>query len=104
MLFPMPEAPERPRRRALWGIALTKQASFFADQRARDRARHEAALARVADAVDDLKMRLREVEHAAGLADIGRAPVTKPQLRADDNHRPTRCAAGATSHHQGDDR
>jgi hypothetical protein len=85
----MTAAPERPatsRRRELWR-ELARVAAFHGDQRVRDAARHDAALAGLGLQLEDIRARLRDVERAAGLADIATAPQTRPQLRAYANGR-----------------
>ena len=78
----MPEHPDRPTRRCRWQAELARQASFFADQRARDAARHDAALARVDRQLADIRDRISDVEHSTGCADIASAPRSRTQLRA----------------------
>jgi hypothetical protein len=80
LTFPFaPEVPGRGRRCA-WRAELARQASFFADQRARDRAMHAQELARIDRQIEDIRSRLVDLERGEGAADLSRAPVRKGEL------------------------
>src|SRR5258708_1379814 len=78
----MPAYPDRPRRPALWRDEMRRLASLLDDQRVRDRRDHDEALARLSDALADMRMRLRDVESASGLDAIRLAPTGNTRLRA----------------------
>lgn len=77
----VPDLREYPRRRIACQDELTHAIRILSDERARDRAHLADTLAALRTEITDLRWRLAELERAAELADVGRAPISGPALR-----------------------
>ncbi|MGH7038371.1 MAG: hypothetical protein ACREE1_09580 [Stellaceae bacterium] len=60
---------------------MRRALAILADARARDRAHLADTVAALREEITDLRHRLAEMERAAGLADITRAPIGRGELR-----------------------
>jgi hypothetical protein len=69
-----PPPPPQRRRRALWQDELRRADSVWRERSYRTEQRIDAAIARIARRVDDMLQRLTDLERAAGVADLDRAP------------------------------
>ncbi|MGH7054937.1 MAG: hypothetical protein ACREE4_22505 [Stellaceae bacterium] len=76
---PVPDKP--PRRRSLWQAEMRRALAILVDERARDRQQHAKSLALVQGQLSDIRQRLADLERAAGLADLTRAPAGRDALR-----------------------
>lgn len=74
-------APERPTRRARWEAELRCLARLLDDERARDRQRHAAQVVVLQGQLAELRNRMCDLERTSGMADIGRAPTRRGELR-----------------------
>jgi hypothetical protein len=74
--------PSRSARPALWRNELRRQATFFADIRARDQRHHDEAIGRLVGQIEDLRHRLLDLERQTGTADLRTPPRTRASLRA----------------------
>ncbi|MGH7109510.1 MAG: hypothetical protein ACREFK_03695 [Stellaceae bacterium] len=76
-----PPVPDKPRRRPLWQAEMRRALAILADERARDARREAERVALLQGQIEDMRHRLAEMERAAGLADITRAPAGRDALR-----------------------
>jgi hypothetical protein len=74
--------PARPSRRCLWASELQRVHQLHADERARDHQRFAGEIQRLADALNDMRYRLLDVERALGAADLRERPQSRAGLRA----------------------
>ncbi|MGH7052858.1 MAG: hypothetical protein ACREFA_03455 [Stellaceae bacterium] len=71
----------RAARRRLWEAELARADQVWRERFARAEQRHASTVAFLQGQIEDLRHRLAEMERAAGLADIARAPVRRDELR-----------------------